>query len=493
MYPNEESAGQTRDLEETVWECPSAEGKADQSTETHELRAIPTWILEVRSGPEAGRRIEVPAGRVSLGRSVRCAIRLKDPSVSRVHLWVESGTEGIILQEESTKNGTSLDGDPFLEGVAKEGQRIGVGQTILEVRKGQDAQAGLVEQAMRFLGAPALPARTTSPLPQGAPKRRSSLVVLGMAVGGLAFAALWSKGEPVANEGEDIGGVQEARLLFDQGLERVKEGEEEEARAFFVRAANWDPQSEEPARYLRWLDAGGARDEKGSASLELGTSLAGDPEFILPGASEEAQDREDEAVKVHPAEEGGGEGRVLSPPKRRRPPRGDEFRAQAERDALADEVQALLDRAEAQVGIAAVASLRAAWEKAGKLEGGEDLRKRAAQRLAKASFELGEDALAIGRLRQAVAHFQLALLAQPGHGPARERLASLEARAESFLVEGYALLDRDPERAKEMLALVLALTKAEDPLHRRAEKWLRSARVPSKSPEAWSSEVGGAR
>src|SRR5690606_15085194 len=125
---------------------------------------------------------------------------------------------------------------------------------------------------------------------------------------------------------------------------------------------------------------------------------------------------------------------------RRRPPRGDEFRAQAERDARADEVQALLDRAEAQVGIAAVASLRAAWEKAGKLEGGEDLRKRAAQRLAKASFELGEDALAIGRLRQAVAHFQLALLAQPGHGPARERLASLEARAESFLVEGYALL-----------------------------------------------------
>lgn len=457
------------------------------ATETRDLQPIPRWRLLVRSGPEEGRTIELEGGRVSVGRSPRCAIRLEDPSVSRLHLWVEPRPEGVFLCEESTKNGTTLDGVPCPEGLAREGQRIGLGQTILEVERiGEGKGGGIVEQAMRVLRGGEAPRAAVAPSPRPWSRKRRWLVALGAMLGGLALLALPLGSEPPpAEEAERVEGPLEARRAFDEGIARMKAGDRGAARALFAQAAKWDPQSEEPDRYLRWLreDRGLVRPRQAPFEEEMEAEIADEELEPLPalGASEDEeglQPKEDDPSPA-PGLTGAGAGPRPAKPQKARPKRAARRGVEdaARWQALRGEIRALLDRAADEEGVAAVESLRAAWEKARSLRGEKALLEEAGARLAAAAFEVAEDALALGRLGRAVSHYQLVREVAPEHGGAMKRLASLEARAESFLVEGYSLLERDPARARTWLELVLALKGPEDPLHQRAEKWLAATRA----------------
>lgn len=467
----------TRDPGETALVTKEAPGGGDAEAETRAFEAAPRWVLVLRSGPEAGRRIALAPGRVSLGRSARCAIRLQDPSISRLHLWVEPRPEGVLLQEESTKNGTTLDGAPCLEGLAEAGQRIGLGQTVIEVERETPERPGrgIVEQAMQVLGAGRAPPKP--PRSPEAPARRRPLLLFGAmaaALGGIALLALPLESAPQeAAVDEEREKEEAARRAFDEGIERMEAGDEEGARARFTRAARWDPGSEEPGRYLRWLDEADAMGPAGGEPLEpppfegAWGEEGADPRESVPAGEEEGA-----STDAHPE----GKARPAPAPPRPRVARRTRPRVAEAREAARREARALLERAAGEEGIAAVQSLRAAWEKARALRGAAALQEEARGRLARAAFAVGEDALALGRLGRAVAHFQLALEAAPDHPAARERLASLEARAESYLVEGYALLEREPDRARAWLELVLALTEPRDPLHERAQKWLQRTR-----------------
>src|SRR5690606_19209561 len=92
-------------------------GVASVDVATEELtrvlpQAAPSWVLVAVGGPEAGRRIDVGAGKTSVGRGVRCDVRLEDPAVSRMHLWLEGCDEGVRFEEACVKNGTRLEGRP---------------------------------------------------------------------------------------------------------------------------------------------------------------------------------------------------------------------------------------------------------------------------------------------------------------------------------------------------------------------------------------------
>lgn len=446
----------TRDLDDTaVDEVETRRVSTDEATRELPPPA-PTWILHVRQGPEKGRRIEVPAARSSLGRSGRCAIRIEDPSISRVHLWVEGRLEGVLFHEESTKNGTTLDGAPCIEGLARKGQRIGIGQSLLEVRAADEAEArtpGIVEQAFRLLRGEkperrSVPIRRVWPLP----------FCTAIAITGVALALL--RPAPAREPIEELVSEERAaRLAFDRGLGFVKLEAFEQARPHFERAADVDPSSEEPARYLRWLDEREALGE-----------LESETDEEEPLEEDEAEGGEDREHLAEAPESPVESPRSVGPPRRPAPRRV--VRNAAPKEEAREMVQDLLDRAAGEEGSTAVATLREAWEKGKGMRVEEALLRAVRERLAERSFAVGEDALLLGRLPRAATHFRIALEARPDHGPARQRLESLRARAESFLIEGYSLRERDPVRAREWLELVLALTEIRDPLHQRAQKWL---------------------
>lgn len=478
----------TREIDETA--CMEAESPASEPpTRTREIaEPEPRWILEVLEGPARGREIAIPSGRVSLGRSARCALCIDDPAISRLHLWVEARPEGILLHAESTKNGTSLDGAPFLEGLAREGQRIGLGQSLLVLRRAEGASdaGGVVGQAFRLLrGAPAVDA---PPMP----RRRTVLLASGLVGLGVALVA-WAGPRPGEPTFEEIDGrAREARLEFDQGIERLGSGDLEGARRHFEAASEKDPESEEPGRYLGWLEgqdgevglAEASFDEEEApegealASEDLGAEERGGLDEpvdvgVLPAAAE-APDREPapESVRVVRSVPT----KVVKPaPRPRRSRAAPAPRAEARRREARDEIEAALERARREEGLVAVESLDAAWRRARNLPASEPLVGALRHELAARAFEAGEDALRLGSYGRALQLFRMARDARPSHEGAGERLAELRARASTFLVEGYALRDRDPDRSRAWLELVRDLTEPADPLHQRAVKWLERA------------------
>lgn len=102
----------------------------------------------------------------------------------------------------------------------------------------------------------------------------------------------------------------------------------------------------------------------------------------------------------------------------------------------------------------------------------DDSEERTRRRLADGSVQAASDALVLGRFDRALDHLEEALRMAPDHPGAVARLDALRERREAFFVEGYSLLDRDPQKARERLELVLRLTLPSQELHKKARRWL---------------------
>jgi pSer/pThr/pTyr-binding forkhead associated (FHA) protein len=92
--------------------------------------------LFVVTGPDSGRSF--PLGPESVvGRDPTAAVQLTDAEVSRRHAIISAG-EGLPLVEDlGSSNGTFVDDEQISGEVSLEpGQRIKVGQTVLELREG---------------------------------------------------------------------------------------------------------------------------------------------------------------------------------------------------------------------------------------------------------------------------------------------------------------------------------------------------------------------
>jgi DNA-binding NtrC family response regulator len=65
-----------------------------------------SWRLAVVAGPDEGRSIDIGAGTVLVGTSVRCDLALTDPTVSRYHVEVRPCAAGLELTDLDSTNGT---------------------------------------------------------------------------------------------------------------------------------------------------------------------------------------------------------------------------------------------------------------------------------------------------------------------------------------------------------------------------------------------------
>jgi len=102
--------------------------------------------LVVISGRYKGHRIPLGKDIVRIGRDRACEIALDDEAASRIHSEVIRDKEGYLLRDLRSTNGTFLNGAKITESRLQNGDRIGVGDTIMLMQVELDASTMMLPQ-----------------------------------------------------------------------------------------------------------------------------------------------------------------------------------------------------------------------------------------------------------------------------------------------------------------------------------------------------------
>ena len=106
--------------------------------------------LECTAGPVAGRKFELTGDEVEIGRAVKSAIAIPDPTVSRSHLLLRKSAAGWTARDLGSGNGTVLNGERILEETPlSEGDVLALGDTQFSFYSSE--QAPLVFKSKRRL------------------------------------------------------------------------------------------------------------------------------------------------------------------------------------------------------------------------------------------------------------------------------------------------------------------------------------------------------
>lgn len=89
----------------------------------------------VRNGPDKGARVGIDAS-LTIGSQSECGLILGDPTVSRSHAEISRTSEGYLLQDLGSTNGTFLNGVRVDRAYLREGAILTMGETELEFDSG---------------------------------------------------------------------------------------------------------------------------------------------------------------------------------------------------------------------------------------------------------------------------------------------------------------------------------------------------------------------
>lgn len=121
--------------------------------------------LTVIQGPDRGRRFEIlDAASPIIGRDAHSTIRLHDNEASRQHAEIKKSTDGFVLLDLQSSNGTFLNGQKVEEQqLLKTGDRVRIGQTEMIFNSGSTGHALANDLANRISMTPAnLPAESSA-------------------------------------------------------------------------------------------------------------------------------------------------------------------------------------------------------------------------------------------------------------------------------------------------------------------------------------------
>jgi serine phosphatase RsbU (regulator of sigma subunit) len=102
--------------------------------------------LVVLEGTSPGKRLEIGAEPITIGRGARQTLVVDDSDVSRLHARVTLVNGDVIAEDMQSTNGTFVDGEPITGAVLlKEGGRLQMGGQVIkyERRSRQDVQKAL--------------------------------------------------------------------------------------------------------------------------------------------------------------------------------------------------------------------------------------------------------------------------------------------------------------------------------------------------------------
>lgn len=134
------------EFDETL--MPTAEGQPDDQEDLREATLILTdtsfspqvmqreagFILEIVEGPDAGKRFPLSSGSILIGRQEDCELALDDLKVSRRHATLCCRDGQFHLDDLGSTNGTYVNGRRVGRTKISPGDRITIGNSVLELR-----------------------------------------------------------------------------------------------------------------------------------------------------------------------------------------------------------------------------------------------------------------------------------------------------------------------------------------------------------------------
>lgn len=101
---------------------------ADDANATH---AGPPIKLEIIAGPDAGKKRRFKGVRMIIGRTPGVDLQLSDQSVSRRHIELIHGDDGVLMRDLGSGNGTKVNGSRIAEKKLEHGDEITIGKTTI--------------------------------------------------------------------------------------------------------------------------------------------------------------------------------------------------------------------------------------------------------------------------------------------------------------------------------------------------------------------------
>ncbi len=104
----------------------------------------------VTAGPDKGKELTADGQTVLIGTQQPAEFLLTDPKVSRLHCELAVTSGRVIIRDEGSLNGTTVDGVAIFKAELRDGQTIGVGDTKLRFELGSERATIAVSEQPRF-------------------------------------------------------------------------------------------------------------------------------------------------------------------------------------------------------------------------------------------------------------------------------------------------------------------------------------------------------
>lgn len=109
------------------------EPRPDEDDNPDATRAGPPVTLEIIEGPDRGKKKRFKGVRMVLGRAKDIDVELSDQSVSRRHVELVMGEEGVVLRDLGGANGTKVNDERVDERLLQHGDVIAIGKTRIRL------------------------------------------------------------------------------------------------------------------------------------------------------------------------------------------------------------------------------------------------------------------------------------------------------------------------------------------------------------------------
>ncbi|PKQ30542.1 MAG: hypothetical protein CVT62_13080 [Actinobacteria bacterium HGW-Actinobacteria-2] len=120
------------ELAQATFEATAAPGTPRMSRKV--TKQMPT-VLKVTHGKQAGLTIPL-AGGVLIGRGADCQLILDDDYVSTHHARISLGSDGYLVEDLGSTNGTMLNNEPLrVPSAFTPGDSLRIGRTLMSVEK----------------------------------------------------------------------------------------------------------------------------------------------------------------------------------------------------------------------------------------------------------------------------------------------------------------------------------------------------------------------
>ncbi len=106
--------------------------------------------LVVIYGSDLGRKYNLDAATLVLGRSSKCDIQIDQESVSRAHSKIVNTGKSIRIRDLGSTNGTYVNDEPIEEHVLADGDLIKIGRTIFKFLSGGNIERAYHEEIYRL-------------------------------------------------------------------------------------------------------------------------------------------------------------------------------------------------------------------------------------------------------------------------------------------------------------------------------------------------------